>query len=333
MVYDERSSHLITGRSSSDSWYKAMQLLDVQSEITAGDEFGGKDNMTKDMNMLIELDEEAIDEILNCVVHPAFEIGVQGRKAYEVEFTYFFVYNNWHMDEKLKFVYNYMDRFLNYPTPNNSFMYQGNLFGESAIPAEYDTVDPFTGQFTGGFDQLKWLHDKLRTDGISRRHQIITWIPVIDDFNVSPPCLQRIWIRALVPKAEWYKYPGCIPLEAHIDYRSWDIGRAIPSNLYGLFSMLDRYICGNLTKDNEFVYVDSGEPVPFNELKLIEGMGVDGIVGKSGRAVTVNKDFPRDFKIVRGVLYGDAAHCYSSAYGIAKNIKPASSPFYKSINK
>jgi len=312
-----------------DSWYKAMQLLDMQSEITAGDEFGGRDSMTKDMNMLIELDEEAIDEILNCVVHPAFEIGEQGRKAYDVEFTYFFVFNNWHMDERMKFVYNYMDRVINYPKPNNNFIYLGEEININ-IPEEYNTVDPFDGnKLTGGYDQLKWLHDALRKDGISRRHQITTWIPTIDCFNTSPPCMQRIWIRALVPKAEWHKYPGRIPIEAHIDYRSWDIGRAILSNLYGLFSMIDRYVCGNLTMNDEFVRVDNGEPVPISELKLVEGMGVDGITDMQGNPVTINKNFPRDFKLVRGVLYGDSAHCYRSAYNIAKNIKPTNSPCYK----
>lgn len=327
MTYANRSSHFVTGRSGADSWYKLMQLLDMQTEIPAGDNFGGRDNMTKDMNVTVELDKEAIDEILSGVVHPIFEMGEQGRKAYEVEFTYFFVVNNWHMDEKLKFVYNYMDRFINSPKPNPDFIYQGDKITIN-IPEEYNTRDPLAGnRLTGGYDQIKWLHDAIRNDGISRRHQITTWIPAIDCFNTSPPCLQRVWARALVPKSEWHKYTGCIPIEAHIDYRSWDVGRAMPSNLYGLFSMIDRYICGNITMDNEFV-TDTGKPVPITKLKMEEGMGVAGITDEDGHPVIINKDIQREFVLERAVLFGDAAHVYRSAYDRAKNIKPANSPCY-----
>ena len=45
-----------------------------------------------------------------------------------------------------------------------------------------------------GVDQFLDFINTLK-NGITRRAQIITWIPKADQSNEHPPCLQRIWIR------------------------------------------------------------------------------------------------------------------------------------------
>lgn len=46
-------------------------------------------------------------------------------------------------------------------------------------------------------DQLQHIVDKLTECFYSRRAQAITWIPGPDSANEHPPCLQRVWCRAL----------------------------------------------------------------------------------------------------------------------------------------
>jgi len=301
----------IKGRDSIGTWTRVMQLLMQQHEIIAGEDYIGSASMTRDAHIVLELDEEAIEEIYNGAVHPAFESGERSRNIYEKEFTYFFVYNNWHMDEKYKFVYNYMDRFINYPIPID-FAYQGTPLSLH-IPEEYVNF------WTNGFDQLKWIHDAIRKDGISRRHQIITWIPAIDCFNTSPPCAQRIWIRVLVPKSEWHKYPDGIPVETHLGYRSWDVARALPSNLYGLVRMLYRYVFGNVTPDTEYIRDIDGKFVPLEE--LVEDPILHNIVyDKDGNSAHLNNSSKPDFKIVRLVCDGDAGHIYEDSYPLINKI-------------
>jgi thymidylate synthase len=268
---------LIEGKNNVDAWGRAIKLISQQPDIISGEDYTGNAKNTKDCNLIIVLDDEAVEDIVEGKVHPAFEQGKQAMDKYNEEFTYKFVKDNWEAEEKLQFVYNYFDRFINYPLPV-VFIYQGKLL-ELPIPEKYYCKDR-EGGFTGGLDQILWLHDAIRKDGISRRHEIITWIPAIDDFNDNPPCLQRIWIRVLVPKEEWSKYNGNIPVEVHVEYRSWDVGRAMPSNLYGLINMLYRYIFGNLTEENEY---KNGVLNPYNHI---------------------------EFKIVKLVLFGNSCHVY-----------------------
>lgn len=303
----KRKNIIIDGRTAANTWARTLHLLNQQSEIVAGDGFEGHDNMTKDACVLLDLDEDAIEEILSGQVHPNFQTGPQSRMAYALEFTYRFVKDNWKAEEKKKFDYNYMDRFINYPIPTQ-FCYQGKWF-EKQIPVKYTTrySECKNGEFdTGGIDQLKIIHDKLRDEGISRRHQIITWIPYIDLFTDEDPCAQRIWIRCLVPKSEWYKYPGCIPVEAHIMYRSWDIPGAWPSNLFGLLNCINRYICGNITEENELLNKNT------MQILTTEDSFEDAIF---------NSDINQEFKIVSVKCMGNAGHGYYSSYDLMNKIQ------------
>jgi thymidylate synthase len=284
------NTFLISGRNTADSWERAIRIISQQPEIVAGEDYVGTAKKTRDCTLLIELDEEAVEEILNCEVHPAFEQGKQAIEEYAKEYTYSFVKNSWELPEVQKFDYNYMDRLVNYPIPL-SFRYNGNIL-ELDIPEQYLTKDK-NGVFTGGIDQIKIVHDAIRKDGISRRHELITWIPAIDLFNSNPPCAQRLWIRVLVEKSEYIKYrsSGGIPVEVAIEYRSWDIGRAILSNLYGICTMLNKYIFSNITE--------------FNEIKNGE----------------LNTNYRPEYKIHKLKLFGNACHVYEDSYNIF-DLKP-----------
>lgn len=300
----------ITGMSNPDTWAGLMRLLMRQKELLAGENFGGNADMTRCANIVLEFDDEAVEEIYKGIIHPAFETKSGGLQGYEREFTYYFVREQETIEEKKQFIYNYMSRFTDAPIPASNYLYQGKPI-KLDIPSEYIRA-------SGGFDQVKWLHDVIRKDGISRRHQMITWIQVVDCFTTSPPCLQRIWVEVLVPKSEWYKYLDGVPVEVHIDYRSWDVARALPSNLYGLIRMLYRYIFGNLTPDTEYVTED-GITVKLDDI-VTDDKGV--IRDKQGAPLHINNEGNKiDFKIVRLVCYGDNGHIYNDSYDLVKKIK------------
>lgn len=296
-------SVLIEGKDMANAWAREVNLLSLQPQILAGEDYSGSAKMTHDMNVLVVLEADAVEKIRKGEMHPAYESRAQALVAYDREFTYDFVYEQWAADEKHQFVYNYMDRFVNKPIPDEKFVYQGKPYIPHKDAAKYLNKD------TNGFDQIKWLHDAIREQGISRRHEIITWIEAIDCFAQSPPCLQRLIVRVLVPKSEWYKYPGCIPVEFHVEYRSWDIGRAQLSNLYGIVRMFYRYILGNLTADTEYVCGVDGK-------KLCDERGIPNVLNDANNKI--------DFKIVSLKLFGDFAHYYEDWADVAKTVKPIS---------
>lgn len=297
-------STLISGRGPENTWAREIEFLLSQDMIVAGEDYQGNGaKYTRDGNILFELDAEAVAQIVAGNVHPNFELGSHAQKKYDLEFTYWFVKHNWTLPDKYKFVYNYFDRLINKPVPDLLFRYQGKKLNYT-VDDKYWTRDN-DGNHTLGFDQIKWLHDAIRQDGISRRHQVTTWIEIIDCFTTSPPCLQRIWVRVLVPKSEWHKYPGRIPVEVHIDYRSWDIPRAQPSNLYGLMRMLYRYVFGNHTEGTEILRDEFGEP----------------ILDDNGEP-TINPENNIEFEVVRLVGFGDACHIYEDSFDTARKVKP-----------
>jgi len=104
--------------------------------------------------------------------------------------------------KKQGFEYNYMDRLINYPSRNKDV------------------------------DQLKAIRDLL-PQGVSRRRQVITWIPERDLFvKEDQPCLQRLWVRAL----------GDGNAEMHCMWRSRDLFAAWNSNMVGLLTMIKREV-------------------------------------------------------------------------------------------
>ena len=96
-------------------------------------------------------------------------------------------------------------------------------------------MDRFINRNVNGItlDQVRQLRKNMTHQGISRRHQVITWEPEKDMFSASPPCLQRIWIRVFDEDG------NC---EIHFDWRSRDLFGAWMTNYIGLFDMLYREI-------------------------------------------------------------------------------------------
>lgn len=116
---------------------------------------------------------------------------------------------------KQGFKYTYIDRFIHYP-----YTYEDQSW-EEGHGLLYD----------GELDQFKEMRLQLQKS-ITRRAQIITWIPEIDQIDDEPPCLQRIWIRKLTDTT----------CEMHCDWRSRDLFSAWNSNYIGILSMIDREI-------------------------------------------------------------------------------------------
>ena len=71
-----------------------------------------------------------------------------------------------------------------------------------------------------GLDQIKALKEKLRIDPSTNRNQAITWMPKKDLQSEYPPCLQRIWMKAVNDN-----------LIMHTTWRSRDLFWAAPANM------------------------------------------------------------------------------------------------------
>lgn len=162
----------------------------------------------RDICATISLTGAAIKQIEDHELHQQFPF--QHVDPYCDEFTRLFHRKYMNLDDDVpKFPYVYIDRLANYPT---------------RLPTHPN------------IDQLVVMRDSLAKEmdgGISsNRNQGITWIPHSDIGSVSPPCLQRIWIRYL-----WGNY-----VEVHIDWRSRDLFTAWQVNLIALIDMVNREI-------------------------------------------------------------------------------------------
>jgi thymidylate synthase len=120
-------------------------------------------------------------------------------------------------EKNAKFEYTYFQRFTGFPC----IMVMDGKGGWAAIDKNLP------------FNQLEWVRGELmkgRTD--SKRLNIATWIPGMDNFIDSCPCLQRMWF-----------YPhGDYTLDVSITYRSWDWYKGAGSNIVGLMYMVDEHI-------------------------------------------------------------------------------------------
>ena len=183
-------------RSFPEAWEQAVQFCMKEGLIIKPEESAKQ--LTRDMCSKITLYGNGIKDIFEKKLHPKFPTKEKHCEIYITEYT-----REWIAEQKKKpeieqFVYNYMDRLIDH----------------------------------SGQDQVIQLKKNIDLQGISRRHQMITWKPEKDLFTSSPPCLQRIWIRNLNSE-------DC---EVHFDWRSRDLYGAWMSNYIGLFDMLKREI-------------------------------------------------------------------------------------------
>jgi thymidylate synthase len=189
-------------RSFQEAWEKAVQFCMKEGLIIKPEE--NTKQLTRDMCSMITLYGNGIKDIFEQKLHPKFPTKEMHCVQYVKEYTREWIAEQNKRPEIEQFVYNYMDRLINYPCWNEPGW---------------------------KLDQIGKLK-KLVETGISRRHQIITWIPEKDLYSASPPCLQRIWIRKLNDE-------DC---EIHFDWRSRDLYGAWMPNYIGLFDMLKREI-------------------------------------------------------------------------------------------
>lgn len=235
-----RETYLIEGRGFAQAWAKACELIYRAGMEIATSELNFS-TATKDLRLCFIFDEKAVSEIRKGDVHKLYKFKKKALEAYANELTYSFVRNQNKKEPRDQFEYNYFDLFVNSPLPDSNFIYQGTL--KKFEGGDYATPEK-------GFDQISWIHDALRRDGLSRRNKISTWQPAMHYSTKNPPCLQSIWVRALSKKSEVPAHEK-IPVEVQIDYRSWDIPGAFPSNIYALVKMLYRYVLGNLDEFSE----------------------------------------------------------------------------------
>jgi len=192
---------ILESKSFPEAWESAVQFCMKEGMVIKPEE--NAKQLTRDMCSKITLVGNGIRDIFVQKIHPKFPTRELHLQVYIKEYT-----REWIAEQKLKpeieqFVYNYMDRLIN------------------------RSVSGIT------LDQVRQLRKNILHQGTSRRHQMITWEPEKDMFSVSPPCLQRIWIRVLDDDG------NC---EIHFDWRSRDLYGAWMSNYVGLFDMLKREI-------------------------------------------------------------------------------------------
>lgn len=208
---------VISDKNFANSWaYACRYIMRDGIKIRREDDYDGPLPYTMDADVTIILDKEAVGEVMDGKTHPQFPTKTNSLDAYKREYTYEYVEEHNNLPLEDQFSYLYMDRFINYPTSDGKTI-----------------------------DQLEKLAENIRRHGISRRHQMITWIPEIDLFSQSPPCLQRIQVRPLMSKYELTPVGKKRPLEVELNFRSRDIYGAYPSNEIGILYMLDTYVCQN----------------------------------------------------------------------------------------
>jgi len=184
---------MIEGLTLPDTWAKLVKAT-MQHGIDIKTEYGP---MSKDICSVAVIKYPFEEPML----HPQFPTKEQHLREYEKQFTREY---DW---ERQGFKYTYIDRFIHYPVS-----------------------DPYEG--CTYMDQFAQMRLDLIQKPVSRRAQIITWVPAIDQTNDEPPCLQRIWMRKLTDTT----------CEMHCDWRSRDLFSAWLSNYIALLSMIKREI-------------------------------------------------------------------------------------------
>ena len=190
------------------AWAKlVMKIMQVGMDLPT--EYGGG---SKDVCSRITLTGGAIGQILRRDVHRQDPFG--GKRIEEYMQQYSREYD-W---ETQGFEYTYMERLATYPR---------SKIWENSSEA---------GTYRDKTDQLRIVRDRLK-NGVTRRAQMITWIPEQDSATEHPPCLQRIWVRPLLEKT----------CEVHLSWRSRDVFGAWNSNICAITDMLYREV---LTPNN-----------------------------------------------------------------------------------
>lgn len=187
------------------AWFEGLYIAQNKGlPIVFGSEKEPK--KARDTIQTISMTGKAIEQILNCEIHPYYRMKELAIREYKKEYDRIWfneTYNKLPAEDRKRFTYVYIERLIKHRTPNG-----------------------FVDQISGLKDLLA---EQIRSGIASNRHQAITWEPDIDMKSDSPPCLQRIWIR---------HYSGGY-VDIHFDWRSRDLFNAWQGNLIGLIAMLN----------------------------------------------------------------------------------------------
>lgn len=168
--------------------------------------------MTKDINSIIVLIDNAIQEVIDGKLHPDFPTKEKFLEEYKQQVTCEYALVHRKLPIKEQFEYLYVERL-------------------TGCTSE---------EFENMVNQLKVMSEQLERYGINRRTQAITWIPEIDLYSEEPPCLQRVWVRPLsfdmqIPDEK-------IPIEFHLTWRSRDGKKAWMTNEVAILFMMYQYV-------------------------------------------------------------------------------------------
>jgi len=164
---------------------------------------GGQERKTiKDAVTITVLREQACQQVLQKVIHSKNPF--KRVDEYLNEFTRIWLLEYYTRPKKEQFVYTYIDR--------------------------------LTSEILFSMDQLHVLKEELATQMkeviTSNRVQAITWIPSMDCYSRTPPCLQRVVVR----------YLGKYEVDLHLTWRSRDCYNAWAVNVVALADCINREV-------------------------------------------------------------------------------------------
>jgi len=198
----------VEGNSIAEVWEKSLISLwkngiDIKTEYDKPE-----DPPSKDVTMIMVVKKPFSEPR----IHLGFPGGIEDLEKYRQEVVYG-IHDNWINPKEGKWTYTYHDRLFNYHLPENSSI---------------------------KINQIEYLINKISTVPYSRRAQAITWIPFYDPMTYDPPCLQRIWVRLIKIKKDFYLF-----MNTH--WRSRDAYRAAFMNLFGI-TELQKYIAEKVSE-------------------------------------------------------------------------------------
>jgi thymidylate synthase len=208
---------LIKATTLPEAWIKAVDYV-LSNGMLIGTQYG---NRSVDAHVTISISNPYAVPML----HKQFPTKELHLKEYLKQWEREYGFSTWAIQG---FEYSYMNRALAYPaadfkegTPNEHYYMHASqpfLLGPDSLDSD---------RFINQIDRARDLLSK----GISRRVQIITWLPDRDLFvEGDQPCFQRLWLRNL----------GNGYLEAETDWRSRDCFAAWNSNVAGMLYMIKR---------------------------------------------------------------------------------------------
>ena len=190
---------LIQEESFHNAWARAVRyLLRDGRKMTIGD--ASEPKRIRDTCAIFELTGDAIRQITDRELHPMFP----------------FRHIDHYCDE---FTREYLSHYVETPEPERfSYLY----FERLAMHGDIDQIAILR----------RYLGVQITAGIASNRDQAITWQVETDIGGVSPPCLQRIWIR----------YLGDRDVEVHLTWRSRDLYTAWQVNIVAIVDMLNREV-------------------------------------------------------------------------------------------